>query len=76
MFININDYFTKRMKNDTKTIDALKNFFTDQDFFMRNMIKDYTPDSAFWRHVSYIVAQYDGLVQGYKAHVPTSQASI
>jgi hypothetical protein len=35
---------------------------------MRAMIKSHPSDEdTFWRHVSYIVAQYDGLYAGYKA---------
>ena len=72
-YINLEDWFITRIKNDTKAVDALKKFFTEQDIYMRNMIKTNVPGSPFWRHVSYILAQYDGLVAGYKAVAPNDQ---
>lgn len=64
-YINVNDYFQTRMNNNTKILAALKKFFLDQDAYMRDMIKNNVPGSPLWRHASYILAQYDGLVQGY-----------
>ena len=31
------------------------------------MIKEKATTDAFWRHMSYIVAQFDGLYAGYKS---------
>ena len=38
--------------------------FIDQDSWMRMMIKEKETTDAFWRHMSYIVAQFDGLYAG------------
>ena len=40
---------------------------------MREMIQKYVPESAYWRHMSYILSQYDGLVKGYEAVAPSDQ---
>ncbi|ESP01375.1 hypothetical protein LOTGIDRAFT_186156 [Lottia gigantea] len=47
--------------------DKIKQYFIDQDKWMRKMINENAPKDPIWRHVSYIIAQYDGLIEGYKA---------
>ena len=37
------------------------------------MIEKYIPANPYWRHVSYILAQYDGLVRGYGAVAPSEE---
>ena len=37
---------------------------------MRMMIKNNAASSPYWRHMGYILAQYDGLVAGYAAVAP------
>ena len=50
-----------------ETVNKTKKFFIDQDSWMRMMIKEKATTDAFWRHMSYIVAQFDGLYAGYKS---------
>ena len=46
----------------------LKEFYDDQEQWMRSMIRKHPKDEdAFWRHVSYILSQFDGLCAGYRA---------
>jgi len=51
--------------------EKLKKFYADQEQWMRAMIKNHSSADGelgvFWRHVEYIVFQYDGLYAGYKA---------
>lgn len=51
----------------SEVINKTKKFFNDQDTWMRMMIKEKSSSDAFWRHMSYIVAQFDGLYAGYKS---------
>ena len=47
--------------------DKFSKFFAKQDVWTRMMIVSHpSSEDAFWRHVSYIVAQFDGLYAGYK----------
>ncbi|XP_052791309.1 phospholipase B-like 1 isoform X2 [Mya arenaria] len=69
-YLNLNDYFQGKFNNDKKWKDAVKAFFLEQDVFMRTMIKNNAPGSPYWRHMAYIVAQYDGLVAGYGTVAP------
>ncbi|XP_053393318.1 phospholipase-B 81-like [Mercenaria mercenaria] len=64
-FQNLNDYFKTKLGNNTEAEKAVKAFFLDQDIYMRKMIKNNVPDSPYWRHMAYILSQYDGLVKGY-----------
>ena len=72
-YLNLGDYFNTRLKNSTQAIAALKKFFLEQDAYMREMIEKYIPSNPYWRHVSYILAQYDGLVRGYGAVAPNEE---
>jgi len=50
------------------TVKELKKFYAEQDKWTRSMIKNHpSEEDAFWRHVAYIMAQFDGLYAGYKA---------
>jgi hypothetical protein len=43
-------------------------FMRKQDQWMRSMIQSHpSSEHAFWMHVSYVIAQFDGLYAGYKA---------
>jgi Phospholipase B len=43
-------------------------FMTKQDYWLRSMIVTHPKaEDTFWRHVSYIIAQFDGLYAGYKS---------
>ena len=56
------------MKGTDKSIkDKLKDFFSKQSTWMRDMIAKYAKTDPFWTHAGYILAQYDGLYAGYKA---------
>jgi hypothetical protein len=48
-------------KNETK--EKIVEFMNNQDVWMRQQIKLNT--NPLWRHASYILSQYDGLLQGY-----------
>jgi len=42
-------------------------FYAEQDEWTRAKIENHPPEEdAFWRHVEYIMAQFDGLYDGYK----------
>lgn len=69
-FENVNDYFESRFGNNTEARKAVKNFFMDQDLYMRDMIKNNVPGCPYWRHVAYILSQFDGLVKGYQDIAP------
>ena len=50
------------------TVEKLKVFFAEQDRWMRSMIRNHSmEEDAYWRHVAYILAQFDGLYAGYRA---------
>ncbi|XP_060582693.1 phospholipase-B 81-like, partial [Ruditapes philippinarum] len=68
---NLNDYFETRFGNNTDAKKAVKAFFLNQDMYMRKMIKNNVPASPYWRHMSYILAQYDGLAKGYGDVAPS-----
>ncbi|OPL20249.1 hypothetical protein AM593_02106, partial [Mytilus galloprovincialis] len=72
-YLNIKDIFLKDMS--TQAITDLKEFLKTQDKWMRKQIESNTPKDPLWRHVAMVIAQYDGLVDGYKAtaeqlHIP------
>jgi len=63
-FINLRSDFVV----DNGTVKKLKAFYAEQDNWMRSMIKNHpSEEDAYWRHVSYILAQFDGLYAGYRA---------
>ena len=53
------------MKN-IGNLDLHIDFLAEQDNWTRSMIETH-PSDAYWRHVSYIMAQLDGLYAGYRA---------
>jgi len=55
-------------ESDNATVIKLMDFYAEQDKWMRFMIKNHpSEEDAFWRHVAYVMAQFDGLYAGYKA---------
>jgi len=72
-FLNLDDYFTTRMGNQSDILKKVKEFLFTQDMYMRKMIKEQGTSDPYWRHMGYILAQYDGLVQGYGAVAPSDQ---
>ena len=56
------------MINDEPPVDMSKSaaWLEEQNRWMRSMIETHPSDEdEFWRHVAYIVAQFDGLYAGY-----------
>ena len=52
---------------DNTTVRELMKFYAEQDEWTRAKIENHPPEEdAFWRHVEYIMAQFDGLYDGYK----------
>jgi len=63
-FVNIRSEFV----TGNETVQKLRVFYAEQDKWTRAMIKDHpSGEDAFWRHVDYVMAQFDGLCAGYKA---------
>jgi len=53
--------------------EKLIGFLAKQDYWLRSMIvKHPKSEDAFWRHISYIIAQFDGLYAGYKSVAESS----
>jgi len=50
-----------------KKLAKFRTFFAKQDSWMRKMVATYKKTDPYWRHVGYILAQFDGLVAGYQA---------
>jgi len=64
-FVNLRSDFVNLPNS---TLRNLKSFYAEQDKWTRTMIKNHPHDEdAFWRHVAYIMAQFDGLYAGYRA---------
>jgi hypothetical protein len=64
-FLNIKDAVIGK---NSSSMSKLRDFFMKQDKWMRSMIDSHPADEdSLWRHVSYILAQFDGLYSGYKA---------
>lgn len=61
---NVQDFFFR--KRDADKLKKLKIWFDQQNSWMRNMIIKNKSD-PMWRHVGLIMAQFDGLVAGYKS---------
>ena len=54
--------------SDNGTVKKLMEFYAAQDKWTRYMIKNHpSNEDALWRHVAYIMAQFDGLHAGYRA---------
>jgi len=53
---------------DNVTVSKLAMFYGEQEKWTRAMIKNHPSDEdAYWRHVDYIITQFDGLYAGYRA---------
>jgi len=62
-FVNMRRDFI--VENDT--VKALQFFYDKQDAWTRSMIKNHPPkEDSYWRHVAYVMAQFDGLYAGYR----------
>ncbi|KAJ8037244.1 Phospholipase B-like 1 [Holothuria leucospilota] len=63
--VNINATF---FKGNSEFPIILKKFFQKQDAWTRSMIKAHEETDPYWRGISLILSQYDGLVKGYNAN--------
>ena len=63
-FLNIKDIFLTGKPD--KVVTDLKVFLKTQDKWMRTQINRNSQD-PLWRHVAMVMAQFDGLVDGYKS---------
>jgi len=52
---------------DPEKLKKTREFMKKQDIWTRKMVRTYSKSSALWRHVGFITAQLDGLVEGYQA---------
>ncbi|CAL1534213.1 unnamed protein product [Lymnaea stagnalis] len=73
-FINLFDTFFPTPV-DENLLKELDQWFIKQRHWADNMIKSY-PDNPFWRHASYIFAQLDGLLAGYKSTLSKSNVTL
>jgi len=63
-FVNIRSYYI----DENASLSAMAEFLVKQDVWARAMIENHPRDEdAYWRHVAYIMAQFDGLYDGYRA---------
>ena len=64
-YINLRSFLTETMHVD---LTQAASFLAEHDKWLRLMIADHPSDEDdFWRHVEYVVAQVDGLHDGYSA---------
>ena len=61
---NLKAFFFAGQKPEV--MDEVKDFLNKQDAWMRQMISKYGKSDPFWRHVSYVLAQFDGMCDAYK----------
>ncbi|KAJ8037242.1 Phospholipase B-like 1 [Holothuria leucospilota] len=63
--VNINETFFRDLPEFAV---KLKDFFQKQELWTRSMIKTHEDTDPYWRGISLIMSQYDGLVKGYNAN--------
>ena len=54
----------------------VRNYFIEQENWTNKMIEQFGTSDPFWRHVSYVNAQLDGLHEGYKTVAPKQWVRI
>ena len=59
------DFFFVRAIQNNQTKVKILDFLNNQNIWMRQQIEEHS--DPIWRHVGYIVSQYDGLISGYNA---------
>lgn len=69
-YLNVKPFFIKPDEQELEK--RYRQFFAKQNEWTRQMIQKYGSSDAYWRHVSYIVSQFDGLYAGYKATAETA----
>lgn len=62
---NVKLFFIKKGEEEIEA--RFRKFFASQDQWIRVMITKYGTSDIYWRHVSYVLSQFDGLYAGYKA---------
>jgi len=63
-FIN----FRSMLTSDNQNLTVLADFLAQQNKWTRHMIENHPSDEEeFWRHVAYVMAQFDGIYDGYRA---------
>ena len=58
-----NEFFAG--KSNT-VVQKVKDFFVQQSKWTANMAQKYQATDEYWKHASYVMAQYSGLFNGYK----------
>ena len=58
------DFFFVRAIQNNQTKDKIIEFLNKQNQWMRSQIEKRV--DPIWRHVSYVISQYDGLMEGYR----------
>ena len=72
-YVNTKSFYTAGRRPEV--VEKLKAFLSKQDAWMRKMVAGKGKKDAFWRHVGYVVSQFDGLYDGYKAAADPSWVS-
>ncbi|XP_071509243.1 phospholipase B-like 1 [Diadema antillarum] len=57
-----------RSDGDPELWARVVTFFEQQDVWMRQMMAERMKDDPFWEGVALVVAQFDGLIEGYKGN--------
>jgi len=71
-YVNLRSFLLEMGVNMTQSAA----FLAAQNKWTRDMIEDHPRgEDDYWRHVSYIVAQFDGLYDGYRAAASSDWAS-
>ncbi|XP_032218792.1 phospholipase B-like 1 isoform X2 [Nematostella vectensis] len=71
-YANLYGVFFK--SEDDPMVAKVEKFFIEQDIWMRKMIALKSSNSSFWRQMGNIIAQFDGLVEGYQKYPATDKA--
>lgn len=61
-----NMYLELSARTYPKFLNELREFFIKQDIWTRKQIEA-NPTCPMWRHIGYVMAQFDGLMAGYRA---------
>ena len=64
MVINMNGTFYDSQSEDV--VSKMRDFFTQQDAWMRKMVAA-NPKDPYWQLMDGVIAQIDGLLAGYNA---------
>lgn len=74
---NIYAMFFEGDISNTSSTKIYRDWFAEQDFWTRSMIQQHASRDSFWKQISNIIAQFDGLVAGYNAvATPSTQLDL